>query len=178
MDVDACERPLAEWLSDYSRLVVAGVGNRLRGDDGVGVEMASRLAGKLPQETMVLDCGTVPENYLGPISRFQPSHILFMDAADLGLRPGSIRLIMPEQITGLNISTHNLSMSVLTEYLRGQTRAEVAFLVIQPKKTGFGEGLSPEVSDSVKRVVELIERILARSRGESDPEGGSVSSSI
>ncbi|MEM2942822.1 MAG: hydrogenase maturation peptidase HycI [Candidatus Bathyarchaeia archaeon] len=163
MDVDACEKHLAEWLSDYSRLVVAGVGNRLRSDDGVGVEVASRLAGKLPPDTMVVDCGPVPESYLGPISRFQPSHILFVDAADLGLRPGSVRLIMPEQITGLNVSTHNLPMSLLTEYLRGRARVEIAFLTIQPKKTEFGEGLSPEVGDSVRRVAELIEKILVRS---------------
>ncbi|MBS7623708.1 hydrogenase maturation peptidase HycI [Candidatus Bathyarchaeota archaeon] len=171
MVVDAYEKALAEWLSDYSRLVLAGVGNPLRGDDGLGVEVAARLAGRVPQDTMVVDCGTVPESHLGPISRYQPSHILFLDAADLGLRPGRVRLIMPEQITGLNVSTHNLPMSILTKYLRGQTRADIAFLVIQPSNTGFGEDMSPEVVDSVRRVAELIERILRARRRKSNLGG-------
>ena len=164
MDTGTLEEALARWLAAYSRLVIAGVGNSLRRDDGLGVEVVARLAGKVPQNTLIVDCGTVPESYLGPIRRFRPSHILVIDAADIRSDPGSARLVLPEQILGLTLSTHNLPMSVLSNYLVGQTKARIAFLVIQPKNTEFGEGLSPEVEDAVKGVSDLIEVILAKAR--------------
>jgi len=162
VDTGTLEEALARWLAAYSRLVIAGVGNSLRRDDGLGVEVVARLAGKVPQNTLVVDCDTVPESYLGPIRRFRPSHILIIDAADIESHPGSIKLVLPEQIVGLTLSTHNLPMSVLSDYMREQTRAKIAFLVIQPKNTEFGEGLSPEVEDAVKRVTELVRVLLAK----------------
>lgn len=162
MGTGTLEETLTNWLADYSRLVIAGVGNSLRSDDGLGVEVVTRLAGEVPQNTLVVDCGTVPESYLGPIRRFQPSHILIIDAADIESHPGSARLVLPEQIDGLTLSTHNLPMNVLSDYLKEQTRARIAFLVIQPKNTEFGEGLSAEVEDAVKQVSELIRVLLAK----------------
>ena len=50
-----------------SRTVVLGVGNTLKGDDGVGPLVCERLAGKI--SATVIDAGTVPENHIGPIAK-------------------------------------------------------------------------------------------------------------
>jgi len=155
---------LAEWLSNPQRLVIAGIGNALRGDDGLGVEFAKGLVGKIPQNVLVLDCGTVPETYLGPIRGFRPTHILMVDAADIGSEPGSARLILPQEIIGLAISTHSLPLNVLANYLKEQTHAKIALLAIQPKDTEFGEKLSQEVQTTLRRLSGMITNLLGNKK--------------
>src|SRR5574342_1091615 len=47
------------------RVLILGVGNRLRGDDAVGPLLVEHLQGKV--DIPLIDAGEVPENYLGPI---------------------------------------------------------------------------------------------------------------
>ena len=47
------------------KVLILGIGNRLRGDDAVGSILAERLAKKL--DVPIIDEGNVPENYLAPI---------------------------------------------------------------------------------------------------------------
>ncbi|MBS7629218.1 hydrogenase maturation peptidase HycI [Candidatus Bathyarchaeota archaeon] len=146
---------LSDWLCGATRVVIAGVGNTLRRDDGLGPEFVKRLIG-LSGNIMVLDCGSVPESYVGPIRRFKPSHILIVDAADMGLPPGSFKLVYNLKIPGVSISTHSLPINFFTEYLESQTSAKTALLMIQPKDTTLGEGLSTEVEDTVNTISKIV----------------------
>ncbi len=161
LDSGALQTKLVGWLTDCRRLVIAGVGNSLRSDDGLGVALVGRL-GKLPRNVMAIDCGAVPETYVGPIRRFLPSHILIVDAADIGLSSGSVRLVSPEEIVGMALSTHTLPLRVFTDYLVGQTHAKVALLAVQPKNTDFGEGLSPEIEETLRLIVDVVEGLLIK----------------
>jgi len=68
---------------------VIGVGNPLRGDDGVGVAVAGRLAGeRMPPGVEVVDGGTGGLTLLGLMEG--ASRVVLVDAADLGRPPGSI----------------------------------------------------------------------------------------
>jgi hydrogenase 3 maturation protease len=160
MDRNALAAVMSKWLSKYDRLVIAGVGNSLRRDDGLGVEFVKRLYGKIPRNVLPLDCGTVPETYVGPIRRFRPSHILMVDAADLGSEVGSIKLATPEEIVGLALSTHALPLKVFADYLKAETSASIALLAIQPKNTNFGETISPEVDRTLKWVSNVVLTLL------------------
>jgi len=153
-------KALTEWLMGYRRLVIAGVGNTLRGDDGFGTELVKRLSGRTFKDVLILDCGTVPEAYVGPIRKFHPTHILVVDAADIGSKSGSVGLIFPDKITGLTISTHNLPLKVVTDYLAVQTSAKIALLTIQPKNIDFREGLSSVVETVLKRVHNVLLSVL------------------
>ena len=48
------------------KALIVGIGNRLRGDDGVGPEIINRLSSPLPH-LLLFDVGETPENYLGKI---------------------------------------------------------------------------------------------------------------
>jgi hydrogenase 3 maturation protease len=146
-------------LHGYRRLVVAGVGNILKTDDGLGVEIIRRL-GPLSKNVLTVDCGTVPESYLGPIVKFGPSHVLIVDAADIASTPGETRLVQPEEISGLGLSTHALPLSVFAEYLKNRIGADVALLAIQPKTIDFGDALSPEVQEAIDWLCSLIRNLL------------------
>jgi len=151
---------LRSWLSDARRVVIAGVGNPLRKDDFVGVKIVRNLQEKVPQSVYLIECETVPESFIGPITEFKPTHILIIDAASLNLEPGSPELIDPNQLVGQPaISTHALPLQVFCEYVARTTGARVALLTIQPKDTGFGEGLTAEAEKTAEYLTNLLSKI-------------------
>jgi hydrogenase 3 maturation protease len=135
-------------------VLILGIGNRLRGDDGVGSLLIERLQGKV--NVPMIDAGDVPENYLGPIEASGANLVLVVDATDLGARPGDTALLELDQIAGRLISTHTTNLSVLFKVIPADIRPQVILLGIQPGNLDFGQGLS----EPVRKTLEGLERIL------------------
>jgi len=155
------ENNLKNWLSNAQRVVVAGIGNPLRRDDFVGVEIVRNLLNKVSQSVYLIECETVPESFMEPITDFKPTHILIIDAALLNLKPGSSKLIEPGQMMRQSaISTHALPLRIFCEYLAKTTGAKIALLLIQPKDAGFGEGLTTELRKTGVKLTNLLSKIL------------------
>ena len=132
-------------------LVIVGLGNPDRGDDGVGVIVARRLMAD--GATGVLDCGQVPENYLGKVARLAPNDVLFVDAADLGEDPGSIALLSGEDLTTQAVSTHSAGLAPAVEFLRIGLGVRCRLLAVQPARLGTQRGLSSPVRLAAERIV-------------------------
>jgi len=155
------ENNLKNWLSNAQRVVVAGIGNPLRKDDFVGVEIVRNLLNKVSQSVYLIECETVPESFMEPITDFKPTHILIIDAALLNLKPGSSKLIEPGQMMRQSaISTHALPLRIFCEYLAKTTGAKITLLLIQPKDAGFGEGLTTELKKTAVKLTNLLSKIL------------------
>ncbi|MBS7625047.1 hydrogenase 3 maturation endopeptidase HyCI [Candidatus Bathyarchaeota archaeon] len=160
---EAVKRELAKWLSGAERVVVVGIGNPIRMDDYVGIIVIRSLNERVSGRALLLECETVPENYIQQIVEFKPTHILLIDAAILGLRPGEVELLEPKNIElSSAFSTHALPLKVFCEYLSRTTNAKILLLLIQPKKTDFGEGLTPEVLSSGIEIADFLSKILPR----------------
>jgi hydrogenase 3 maturation protease len=156
------EKELKKWLKNVGRIVIAGIGNPIRMDDYVGVKIAQDLRGKVSDRVMLLECETVPESYVQQILDFDPTHLLLIDAAFLGLKPGEAKLVNPEQLVGSSaFSTHMLPLRIFCEYLRKELKISIALLLIEPKKTDFGEGLEPEISSSASKIAKILNKILS-----------------
>lgn len=151
---------IADWLKNCKILVVLGIGNPMRGDDAVGIEIVKLLKGKVPKNVKLLECQTVPENFIGEIKRFNPSHVLMIDAAHFEANPGEARLIPPERISGIAFSTHNIPLYVLAEILRETIGAKVLLLAVQPKTTEFGEEVTPEIKNAAKNIIKTLLDVL------------------
>jgi len=147
---------IVSWLKDWKRLAVLGIGNPLRGDDALGLEVLNQLKGKVPENVKLFECEMAPENFLGEIELFSPTHVLMIDAAQLGAEPGSTRLLAPERMAGTAVSTHALPLSILAEILRQDLEAKVALLAVQPERSEFEEGLSPTVQKAAKQIAGAI----------------------
>jgi len=155
------EAELKKWLSNAQKVVVAGIGNPLRKDDYVGVEIVRNLQNRVSQFVYLIECETVPESFIEPITEFQSTHILIIDAAMLNLKPGSSKLIEPSRMMKHPaISTHALPLRIFCEYLAKTTDAKIALLVIQPKDTDFGEGLTSILRETAMTLTNLLSRIL------------------
>ncbi len=157
------EKTLSEFLEGCNRLLIIGVGNRMRGDDAAGCSAARILRGRLKGrgDVLVMDCGGVPENFTLEMKKFQPSHILFIDAVDMGLKPGEARIVEGEELTGRSLSTHRQSLKILFSVLReGIPGVKIKLLGIQPKTIDFGAGISYKVRVGLRSVADGIAKSL------------------
>jgi len=142
------------------RVAVVGLGHALRGDDAVGLAVAQRLrrsCGKWP----VLVGGSAPENCTGTLRGFAPDLVVFVDAADLRSRPGTIQWLECAQIDGLNASTHTLPLSLVGSYLTAELGCRVGVLAIQPGGNDIGARLSPAVNRTARCLVQVLSALSA-----------------
>ena len=142
-------------------MAVVGVGSTMRADDAAGIEIVRRLRrGLRSPRVLLVEGGVAPENFTAEIRRFEPSHILLVDATDFGAEPGEVILAEPEAIAGQPISTHTMPLSLLANYLREQTGAKVILLGIQPASAVMGGKLSERVRRAVEGVAaKLLEAL-------------------
>ncbi len=140
------------------RVLLVGAGNTLRGDDGAGPAVVSLLEGRVTAS--LLDAGEAPENYSGRILAEQPDTVVLIDAADFGAAPGDLAILEAEDMAKVGVSTHRIPLEVLFRYIRENSGADMFALGIQPAGIGFGESLSPAVSNSVKALAEILRRLL------------------
>jgi hydrogenase 3 maturation protease len=148
---------LKNWSNNATRLVIAGIGNPIRSDDFIGTKIVKQLQNKLSNNVYLIECETVPENYLLEIETFKPSHILLIDAAILNLTPGETRLILPEQLEEFStFTTHALPLQMFIICLKKFTNSKTALLLIQPKNIELGETITSEL----KKTADQIETML------------------
>ena len=154
---------LKKWLNNSKKVVIAGIGNPIRNDDYIGVKIVHELKNKVPSRVQIYECETVPESFLEPIIELNPTHVLLIDAAILGLKPGTIRLINPEQIINFSpITSHTLPLRVFCEFIKKTTESKIALILIEPKNTDFGEKISPEVQKAAEKILTLLLKILKK----------------
>lgn len=151
---------LTLWFSEAQRTVVVGVGNPMRRDDNIGVEIVCGIEGKVTESVLLIKSETVPEDFIGPIIEFKPTHILIIDAALLNLSPGSAKLIEPMEASTVAVSTHALPIQIFCEYLAETTGAKIAMLLIQPEDTDFGEGLTRKLSLTRRKLVNYLVKVI------------------
>jgi len=137
------------------KIVILGIGNIIRGDDGFGPLLIEKI--KDEAKVMCLDGGTAPENYLGKIAKESPDTVLIVDAVHLGKNPGEYEILRQEDIEKCGFTTHDISPVMFIEYLTKETRASIYMLGVQPQ----GIELGSEMSEELKTVLgELSEKIL------------------
>lgn len=132
--------------------VLLCVGNSMMGDDGAGPLLAQMCHNAPQGKWIVIDGGSAPENDIGVIRELQPTRLLIVDATDMGLAAGEIRLIDPQDIADMFImSTHNMPLSYLIEQLKEDIK-EVIFIGIQPDIVGFYYPMTEAVKIAVETV--------------------------
>jgi hydrogenase 3 maturation protease len=132
--------------------VLLAVGNSMMGDDGAGPLLAEMLQQQPLAGWAVIDGGSAPENHAHEVLALAPRRVVIVDAADMGLAPGEIRIVDERCIAEMFfMTTHNLPISFLIERLREQVE-EVVFIGIQPAVVAY----SFPMMDVVKQAVEVL----------------------
>lgn len=139
-----------------TKRLVLTVGNDMMGDDAAGPLLAQMLQRSPADGWEVLDGGSVPENYVYKIREVAPEHVLIVDAADMELPTGQVRLIEGDQVGSLFLmTTHSLPLNYLMESL-GEFVPRVEMIGIQPDVVAFGCPMSAQVKSAVERVYQWL----------------------
>jgi hydrogenase 3 maturation protease len=139
------------------KLTIVGIGNIIRGDDGLGPKLIEMLKGRGTVAADLFDCGTVPENYIFPILSTSCDTVVLVDAADIGKSPGAVAVFDLENISRVSFSTHNPSPRLFTDLLKtGREDMNIFVISMQPRSTGIGEPMSKEVLESLDRIADII----------------------
>jgi hydrogenase maturation protease len=145
-----------------TRILVAGVGNLLRGDDGFGPAV-TQLLGHLPEGAEVIETG------IGGIALLQElmvgcDGLILIDAVDRGAAPGTVFVLEPEVGEGVHqpdVHLANpdrvLSMAKTMGFLPDRVR----IIGCQPEDVDeLLQGLSPVVQSALPYAVRKIEEIV------------------
>jgi hydrogenase 3 maturation protease len=138
--------------------LIVTVGNPMMGDDAAGPLLAQAMQSAPLEDWDVVEGGFMPENCLYLIREIAPEQILVVDAADMDLMPGEVRLISADTLEDpFLMTTHNLSLFYLVQSLR-EFAPKVELVGIQPLAVAFGYPVSPEVKQAVERVYEDLKQ--------------------
>jgi len=141
------------------RVAICGIGNRIRGDDGVGPEVIRALRPEIQDSNvLLLDCEINPENLLSRLQEFSPQKLIVVDAVDIGKRPGSIAIIDIHSVKKHTMSTHKLPLNMFIDYLQSRMKFKLVFIGIQPKQTALNSEMSREVREAIPFAKELVKQ--------------------
>ena len=136
------------------KVVIVGIGNTMKADDGFGPLLIERLNGKV--KSTCIDAGSAPENYVGKIVKENPNTVLLVDACHLDLTPGEYQILKPDEILKSGFTTHDLSPRMFIEYLQSQTKADIYMLGVQPEKVSLGEEMSEAVNATLENLTKEL----------------------
>jgi len=156
------------------KVLVAGMGNVLRGDDGFGVEVAQRLQeGPVPADVQIMEVG------IGGIHMVQALYdhtdvLVVLDAVDLGRAPGTVMVIRPDVVDVAAMSPTERHDQLADMHYATPARAFMLArgLNILPESTwligcqpadadSLGEGLSPPVERAVAVAVREVRGLIS-----------------
>ena len=133
---------------DSGKIVFVGLGCETRGDDSAGLVFIHNLRKiKLFRNSVFIEAGRNPENYLEKILNVKPQAVVFIDAGSWEGKPGEIKWLNPDEIKSISISTHTFSIKMIEQFLSLNNQIIFLYLGIQTHSTESGKGLSNYIKD-------------------------------
>lgn len=151
---------LTSFLKDAKRIVIIGMGNELRTDDGVGLEVVRLLKPYSDNRLQVFEAHMIPDAFIRPACKMNPTHLLIVDAAELHAKPGDWRLLSSDEVEEGLFTTHAIPVVEVASEIKRRCDSKVAFLGIQPKSRDISISLSQECQHSAKEIADSIHRIV------------------
>jgi hydrogenase maturation protease len=150
-----------------SRVVVIGVGNPMRGDDGAGRLVLDRLRGRVPAGVDLVECDGDPAALLEAWTG--RALALVVDATSSDAEPGTVRRIdageADDMLHDRRRSTHGLGLAEAVALGRALQRFPERLVVFGVEGRSFDTGAGPRAEivtaakDVADRVAAEIERI-------------------
>jgi hydrogenase 3 maturation protease len=153
---------LQNKLKTAKRIAILGVGSQLRADDAAGMVVAQKLQifyrnhKKKNKQLKVFLGQTAPENLTGQIKKFQPTHLIIIDAMDFHKPAGSMGILENFTQENASFSTHKMPFKILRDYLYNSIHCDTIIIGIQPESIEFCGNLSLRVKKSIQTAVKAI----------------------
>lgn len=159
-------------MNPSKKIIVVGVGNPLRRDDGIGPKIINKLrrGASLPRSSVVIspfvdffDAGTDALLLIDAIERYDLAIII--DAVDMNAVPGTVKLFTPDEakinIKNDVLSTHGFGLAeVIKLFELLEIPTEIKILGIQPQDISYCEGLTDVVKNKIPEILEIINNVV------------------
>ncbi len=157
-------------------IIISGVGNVLRQDDGFGIAVVHRLIdrGGLPSSVKVVETGIAGIRLVQELMD-KYDVLILVDAVERGGEPGQLYLLEAEVPDLADFSFDERNAFVADMHYTNPTRAMMlakAINVLPPKVyilgcevalfDDFEMKLSPEIQDAIPRAIEKIDELIAQ----------------
>jgi hydrogenase maturation protease len=133
-----------------------GVGNPIRRDDGVGLEIISLLRSRLgrrPRGLRIHGPSAMPERLLSRLAS-EAGRVVVFDAVDAAMQPGEIICRKLSETKYGFFATHNIPLRLVPGLAE---RQEDFYIVgVQPESLEVGEGLTDSVLGSANKIVAFV----------------------
>jgi len=156
-----------------SPVVVLGVGNLLRQDEGVGVHIVRALSEvEFGEWVELVDGGTAVYEALSQWR--QIGKLIVIDALRAGREPGtisrlSLREVADRTAPALSVHEHGLLDALGLLQQAGVRVGEVVIYGVEPAEAGWGMELSTQVAESLPRLAERLQIEVGMVAGEERP---------
>jgi hydrogenase maturation protease len=153
-------------------ITVAGIGNRWRTDDAVGLHLVEAVSKRGVERARYrlwedADALTLTQELLDA-----PGPVLIVDCAQMGLAPGEWRVLDADAVRlrpyGGSTSTHGLGLAQALGIARGLgCEGPIAVFAVQPFDVGCGAGLSAGLEarfGALRKALELALKELREAR--------------
>lgn len=156
------EVQFGDFLNNFEKLIILGVGNELKSDDGVGPFIVKQLMKEDIESDsfMLIDAGTVPENFTGKIRKENPTHVVIVDACLMGLNPGDMKIVDKDDFVNIGISTHSMSLAYFVKYLERDTDFRIIFVGIEPETMDWGAKPTSKVEKTAYEFIEILKGMI------------------
>ena len=142
-------------------MAVIGLGNPLRGDDGVGPRIIEDLTRRgLPEGVTALDVGNAGLDLLNILEEWQ--RVVIVDAAEMGREAGCFVRFTPDEVrlahTDDTFSLHHAGLAdalALADAL-GRDLPDMVIFGVQPADVGWREGLSQSVEAALPALLDAV----------------------
>ncbi len=141
--------------------LIIGLGNPLRGDDGVGVRAVQMLAEQtLPASVEVIDGGTRGLDIINLMTGRR--RVILIDAADVGRPPGQFARFTVDEARFLgsdqhfSVHTAGLRDALLLAQALDMLPSEVIIFGVQPVHLEWDNALSAKVEATLPNLVEAV----------------------
>jgi hydrogenase maturation protease len=157
------ERTAQSWLEEpgNGRVHLLGVGNPIRQDDAIGLEIVSSLRRKLgprPSPNVIIHPPSLmPERLLSKVAGTGERIVIF-DAVEANREPGALVCASLADTKFGFFATHNVPLRLIPGVAGNLGRTFV--VGVQPESLGVGEGLSATARAAMGRIVEAMEAML------------------
>ena len=141
-------------------LKIIGIGNTLRGDDGIGPYIINELKNaKLPEAVQLLDIGSDAFSVIDHLISEYP--VLVIDCAQMDKRPGEIVIFEVQEknlsILEKAISLHGFGFADVYKMAKIlNDNIQCTIIGVQPKLLRFNSDLSEEVKKSIPSIIKLV----------------------
>lgn len=148
-----------------ARIFVVGVGNIFLGDDGFGVEVATRMRRRpVPEGVRVEEYGIRGVHLAYALLEGSFDLVILVDTLDLGEEPGVITVFEPELDGDAEVlpDAHDLDPASVMGLLSGLGGSVGRMLVVgcQPSALEERMGLSPAVEAAVDEAISVLEELV------------------